>query len=46
MQELRNLVILFTLFCFITYVNAQDSSTTTQLTDDEKRFDFDGNGQT
>ncbi|RKU27314.1 hypothetical protein C6497_11230 [Candidatus Poribacteria bacterium] len=44
MQQIRALVTLFMVFCFITYVNAQDSSTTVQLTDDEKRFDFDKNG--
>lgn len=44
MQQIRVLVTLFIVFCFITYVNAQDSSTTAPLTDDEKRFDFDKNG--
>ena len=44
MQKIRTLVILFTLFCFMTCVYAQDSSRTATLTDDEKRFDFDRNG--
>ncbi|MCG9129009.1 CotH kinase family protein [Candidatus Poribacteria bacterium] len=44
MQLIRSIVILITFLCFLTQLNAQDRSTTSKLTDDEKRFDFDRNG--
>ncbi len=44
MQLIRTFIILCILFWQITNVYAQESNTTAQLTDDEKRFDFDGNG--
>lgn len=44
-MKLIKLILLFgIILCFATYAFAQDNATSQKLTEDQKRFDFDGNG--
>ncbi len=44
-MKLIKIILLFgIILCFATYVYAQDNATSDKLTEDQKRFDFDGNG--
>ena len=44
MKQIRILLLIGIIFCFATNIYAQDNSTTTKLTEEQKRFDLDGNG--
>ena len=44
MKQIRILLLIGIILCFATHVYAQDNSTTKKLTEDQKRFDRDGNG--
>ncbi len=44
MKKQIKLILLGIILCFATYTYAQDTATSQKLTDEQKRFDFDGNG--
>ena len=44
MKQTKILLLFGIIFCFFTYAYAQDNATSQKLTEDQKRFDFDGNG--
>ena len=44
MKQIKLIAFISILFCFVTFTFAQDSSTTTKLTEEQKRLDIDGNG--
>ena len=44
MRQMKILLLIGIILCFATYSYAQDNTTSQELTDDQKRFDFDGNG--
>ena len=44
MKQTRIILLIGIILCIVTYAYAQDNGTTPRLTEDQKRFDFDGNG--
>ena len=44
MKQMKLILIFGIILCFVTYTYAQDNATKPELTEDQKRFDFDGNG--
>lgn len=44
MKQIKLILLLGIIFCFVTYTYAQDSASSQKLTEEQQRFDFDGNG--
>lgn len=44
MKQIKRILLIGIIFCFVTYTFAQDNANKPKLTEAQKRFDFDGNG--